>query len=68
MRLSTNDYMATSPEYDKELRILFNEISANYSVDKYVDTDNSFATSEEVDASIVYWHKTVKETSKPVGG
>ena len=32
---------------------LFNEISADYSVDEYLDADNSTATCEEVDANKV---------------
>ena len=36
---------------------LFNEISENCSIDKYVEVDNTLATSEEVDISKIDWRK-----------
>ena len=40
--------------------MLFNEISENYSTDEYVEVDNTFATSEEVDISKIDWREKLR--------
>ena len=40
---------------------MFNEISADCSVDEYLDADNSNATCEEVDANKVDWRETFRQ-------
>ena len=47
----TDDYVATAQDSDEEFEMLFNEISANYFIDEYVEVDNTLATSEEVDVN-----------------
>ena len=42
-----------SSGFDEGFQTLFNDLSANCSVDEYQGGDNSTATSEEVDANIV---------------
>ena len=42
----TEDYAAVSSDFDEEFQTLFNEISADCSVDEYLDADNSTATCE----------------------
>ena len=44
-----------------EFQTLFNEISADCSVDEYPDADNSTATYEEVDANKVDWRETLRQ-------
>ena len=40
--------------------MLFNEITENCSIDKYVEVDNTFATSEEVDVSKIAWREKLR--------
>ena len=40
---------------------MFNEISADCSVDEYLDADNSTGTCEEVDANKVEWRETLRQ-------
>ena len=56
----TEDYAAVSSDFD-EFQTLFNEISADCSVDEYLDADNSTATCEEVDANKVDWRETLRQ-------
>ena len=57
----TEDYAAVSSDFDEEFQTLFNEISTYCSVDEYLDSDNSTATCEEVDANKVDWHETLRQ-------
>ena len=57
----TEDYAAVSSDFDEEFQTLFNEISADCSVDEYLDADNSTATCEEVDANKVDWRETLRQ-------
>ena len=57
----TEDYAAVSLDFDEEFQTLFNEISADCSVDEYLDADNSTATCEEVDANKVDWRETLRQ-------
>ena len=50
-----------SSDFDEEFQTLFNEISADCSVDEYLDADNSTATCEEVDANKVVWRETLRQ-------
>ena len=52
-----------SSDFDEEFQTLFNEISANCSVDEYLDADNSTATCEEVDANKVDAEDDANENS-----
>ena len=57
----TEYYAAVSSDFDEEFQTLFNEISADCSVDEYLDADNSTATCEEVDANKVDWRETLRQ-------
>ena len=57
----TENYEALSSDFDEEFQALFNEISADCSVDEYLDADNSTATCEEVDANKVDWRETLRQ-------
>ena len=59
----TEDYAAVSSDFDEEFQTLFNEISADCSVDEYLDQDNSTATCEEVDANKVDDEDDANESS-----
>ena len=50
-----------SSDFDEEFQTLFNEISADCSVDEYLDADNSTATCEEADANKVDWRETLRQ-------
>ena len=50
-----------SSDFDEEFQTLFNEISADCSVDEYLDADNSAATCAEVDANKVDWRETLRQ-------
>ena len=47
----TDAYVVTAQDSNEEFEILLNEISENCSIDKYVEVDNTLATSEEADVS-----------------
>ena len=53
----TDDYVATVQDSDEEFEMLFIEISENCSIDKYVEVDNTFATSEGVNVSKIDWRE-----------
>ena len=57
----TEDYATVSSDFDEVFQTLFNEISADCSVDEYLDADNSTATCEEVDANKVDWRETLRQ-------
>ena len=57
----TEDYAAVSSDFEEEFQTLSNEISADCSVDEYLDADNSTATCEEVDANKVDWRETLRQ-------
>ena len=40
--------------------MFFNGISENWSIDEYVDVDNTLATSEEVDVSKIDWGRKLR--------
>ena len=56
----TDDYVATAQDSEEEFEMLFNEISENYSIDKYVEVDNTLATSKEVDVSKIDWREKLR--------
>ena len=43
--------LSQTEDSDEEFEMLFIEISENCSIDKYVEVDNTFATSEGVNVS-----------------
>ena len=57
----TEDYAAVPSDFDEEFQTLFTEISADCSVDEYLDADNSTATCEEVDANKVDWREILRQ-------
>ena len=56
----TDDYVATAQDSEEEFKMLFNEISENCSIDEYVEVDNTFVTSEEVNASKIDWREKLQ--------
>ena len=56
----TDDYVATVQDSDEEFEMLFIEISENCSIDKYVEVDNTLATSEGADVSKIDWRETMR--------